>query len=616
MDFRRNKIVPQINKNLSSDVGLGMLAGVMGIIGYGIFLNNLGWHFICFSFIFAAACYISGFFLGILFGIPKRQNIDSKADYSLNNNLADISDWLTKIIIGLGLIELKKIPGYLSAAGDYVMNAIDSKQPSLKLFAICCIVYFVVFGLYYGYCFMRLYLSGQIKEADNDLLEKAAELAKEKITPDDTDPELKKKYADYNEQLKSSKKEEDYTFEDWYYKGIDNYNNKEYEKTIACMKNALTKRATTTNAEADANLYIGISYVALGLFEKGIEQYNKIISIYNAYNNLYIAYYNKGVALNSLNRYDEAMQANSKAIELKPNYANAWGSKSFTLNNLKRYDEALAAANKSIELNSKNEIAWNNKSVSLIRLERYDEALTTVNISIELKPDYEVAWYNKSIVLNNLKRYDEALAAVNKAIELKPDYANAWNNKSFTLNKLKRYDKGLAAANKSIELKPDDAITWNNKSIALINLKQNDDALLATDEAIKLKPDYELAWYNKSIALNNLKRYDEALTTVNKAIELKPEYANAWNNKSVSLINLKQYDEALVATNKAIELKPDYSNAYYNRARSYAGLNNKENMLLDLKKAIELDPKWKKSAKANEIFKAYLEDADFKQLTD
>ena len=39
------------------------------------------------------------------------------------------------------------------------------------------------------------------------------------------------------------------------------------------------------------------------------------------------AWYNKGLALDNLNKYDEAIKAFDKAIEINPKYSAAWDNK-------------------------------------------------------------------------------------------------------------------------------------------------------------------------------------------------------------------------------------------------------------------------------------------------
>ncbi len=62
------------------------------------------------------------------------------------------------------------------------------------------------------------------------------------------------------------------------------------------------------------------------------------------------AWHRKGVALDKLGRYEEALQAYDKALELKPNDFNAWNRKGVALDKLGRYEEAQIAFKKYLNL--------------------------------------------------------------------------------------------------------------------------------------------------------------------------------------------------------------------------------------------------------------------------
>ena len=62
------------------------------------------------------------------------------------------------------------------------------------------------------------------------------------------------------------------------------------------------------------------------------------------------AWNNKGVALIHQGKYDEAIQAYDKAIEINPQYADAWNNKGNALNKLGRTTESNAAFTKAKEL--------------------------------------------------------------------------------------------------------------------------------------------------------------------------------------------------------------------------------------------------------------------------
>ena len=53
----------------------------------------------------------------------------------------------------------------------------------------------------------------------------------------------------------------------------------------------------------------------------------------------------------------------------------AWFNKGVDLAKLKRYEEAIEAYEKAIEINPKDDDAWFNKGVVVWELERYEEAI-------------------------------------------------------------------------------------------------------------------------------------------------------------------------------------------------------------------------------------------------
>jgi tetratricopeptide (TPR) repeat protein len=81
-----------------------------------------------------------------------------------------------------------------------------------------------------------------------------------------------------------------------------------------------------------------------------------------------------------------------------PNDWKAWNNRGVVLNEIKRYDEALASLERSIECKPDSAEAWGSKGVTLQELKRHDEALASYEQSIRCKPDYADARYNKALL--------------------------------------------------------------------------------------------------------------------------------------------------------------------------------------------------------------------------
>ena len=150
----------------------------------------------------ASAAMVIGFSLGLIFGIPREAKRTAKQDAAPaadgvagvrkkkqrepNTNLIDISDWLTKIVVGVGLVELKKIPHALWAMSLALSPGLRSPDTPAyaNSSATCClaiVLFFLVAGFLFGYVWTRLDFSGALDDADraDEAAEKADKLRKD-----------------------------------------------------------------------------------------------------------------------------------------------------------------------------------------------------------------------------------------------------------------------------------------------------------------------------------------------------------------------------------------------------------------------------------------------------
>jgi hypothetical protein len=175
-------IAKEAETSITLTLYMGLFLGLVPVVGYPIFVPEIGGRIMFIGLLLALASFITCFFTGTLFGMPKRNNErGSKNDYALNNSLVEVSDWLTKILVGLVLINLKEIPGYFIRLGEYVSISTKYKDELLNIYTIGIVIYFGFLGLYIGYNYMRLVLSNKYKKADDRLIRKALEEEKEKV---------------------------------------------------------------------------------------------------------------------------------------------------------------------------------------------------------------------------------------------------------------------------------------------------------------------------------------------------------------------------------------------------------------------------------------------------
>ncbi|WP_410600809.1 hypothetical protein [Amycolatopsis sp. lyj-90] len=127
--------------------------------------------------IFAAAA-VTGGLLGFLFGIPRVLQADGQgANESavprllVNTNLEQVSDWLTKILVGIGLVEFTRI---IDSSGALFtrLGAAFAPRADAAVLAGTLVVAGIVLGFLGGYVVTRTWLTHIFRKADLTAIEK------------------------------------------------------------------------------------------------------------------------------------------------------------------------------------------------------------------------------------------------------------------------------------------------------------------------------------------------------------------------------------------------------------------------------------------------------------
>jgi len=129
-------------------------------------------------------------------------------------------------------------------------------------------------------------------------------------------------------------------------------------------------------------------------------------------------WFDKGYAAQIAGNHNEAVDAYTVAIRLKPDYAEA----------------------------------YNNRGIAYDKLGQYSRAIEDFNQAIRLKPDYAEEYNNRGNAYIDLGQYSRAIEDFNQAIRLKSDYAEAYNNRGIAYILSGNKTRGCADAIKACGL--------------------------------------------------------------------------------------------------------------------------------------------------------------------
>jgi CheY-like chemotaxis protein len=180
-----NRGTDESDDTVSSSGALPMLfallvMGFIGILIYALASADSFLSIVSVGTMVAGASLLVGGFFGFLFGIPrtlvydrlpsvdKAKNSDEDGrplpEFDPNTNLEQISDWLTKILVGVGLTQLGKIPLKLQQAANTIEAGLGS-APQNHVFALAILIYFPMCGFFVGYLWARLFLPNALARA-------------------------------------------------------------------------------------------------------------------------------------------------------------------------------------------------------------------------------------------------------------------------------------------------------------------------------------------------------------------------------------------------------------------------------------------------------------------
>lgn len=269
-------------------------------------------------------------------------------------------------------------------------------------------------------------------------------------------------------------------------------------------------------------------------------------------------YYNdRGVTLQALRRYKDALKDNKKAIDLQPNNACYHDSLGVTYHELEQYDKALEEACKAIELDSGNAGFYDSRGATYFTMGKFQEALADMDVAIELEPDNASFYDTRGIMWHEKGRYKNALDDASKAIELNAGNASYYNSRGMTLFMMKRFEEALRDMNMAVGLEPCSAYYYINRWVTLHEMKQYGDALKDANKAIELEPNNASYYDSRALTLLEMRQYEDAQNDANKAINLEPDNARYHNTLGFIYLRIKKYNPSRMSRAKTVELEPD-----------------------------------------------------------
>ncbi|XP_049825816.1 protein O-mannosyl-transferase Tmtc3-like [Aethina tumida] len=259
---------------------------------------------------------------------------------------------------------------------------------------------------------------------------------------------------------------------------------------------------------------------------------------------------NVGHALESQNRYQEALLFFKTAVDVQEDDIGAHINVGRTYNHLKMFKEAEEAYLKAKSLLPKAKPG-----------ESYQARIAPNHLNVFLNL--------ANLISKNSTRLEEADMLYRQAISMRADYTQAYINRGDILIKLNRTKEAQEVYERALLYDSNNPDIYYNLGVVFLEQGKASQALAYLDKALEFDPDHEAALLNSAILLQEFGRPELrkiARERLLKLLDKDPENERVHFNLGMLAMDEKNIEEAEHWFRRAVHLKADFRSALFNLA--------------------------------------------------
>jgi RNA polymerase sigma factor (sigma-70 family) len=289
-----------------------------------------------------------------------------------------------------------------------------------------------------------------------------------------------------------------------------------------------------------------------------------------------------GSTLWLLERFEEALESLSRAIELDPNHPGAWRERGVVHARLRRWNEAIEDYTETLRLQPQNHHIYSNRGMTWFELDEPDKALADLDRAVRMDPDRALYYLNRGRILLRLNRPREALADLSRSIELQPQRnAEAWYQRGRAYRDLGELDMALEDLLKVVAWEPGWMYAWNDLGYVRFQRREYAQAIHDLERALELKPDLEYAAYMAGRTALALHQPDRAIEFLTHALTIRPDEPWTLFYRAQAKARSGHLPDAIADLNEVVRLRPDSGRFRFERAWFHVRAQNLDAAVAD-----------------------------------
>ena len=241
------------------------------------------------------------------------------------------------------------------------------------------------------------------------------------------------------------------------------------------------------------------------------------------------SYFNLGLSCQKSGKYNEAIKAFKKVIDLAPDHVEAYYAIGWNYFRLNQYTEAIEVLNQTIRLDPNYCEAYMLRGMSYLHKWRYNEAIEDFTTGIALTSNDDegylgrrLAYLARGNAYEKMGQDEKAFEDVNKAIAMKSDDDKSYMIRGFISYKKGNYDIAIEDFNRAINLNPNNIRAYGNRGFVYLDSGKYQSATADFQKSIELNKDNVDSYIGLSIAYFRQNKIEESKSWYKRAIEIEP----------------------------------------------------------------------------------------------
>ena len=251
--------------------------------------------------------------------------------------------------------------------------------------------------------------------------------------------------------------------------------------------------------------------------------------------------YNEGLKQMRLRQDERAIQSFRKAVNVDvegvdDTKAKAYYVEAFCQKRLRRYYKAVEAYGNAIELDPNYTEAYYGLGKTYADIGNDDQAIEVFQRAIAVDANYDKAHYELGrVYLDKKKDYNKAIESFKKTTEVNPQHDNAFTALGTAYLKQGRTQDAISALESAVAIDVKNYLASYHLASAYNQTGKSTKALESAKRALQARSNFAPAAFEAGMALKALKRYDEAKQYFTEAAKDRQWRKNA--QYEIDLIN-------------------------------------------------------------------------------